>query len=931
MSRFISFLFILVLPAHAIKCQEAIFQKDSTLSSLSAHFIQLEINQTEAGQVLFISAIISHAGRGETSVHVQLDLPNGWLAMEEDRESLVIAAQTPYIYLNTIQIPPQALVGSYPIKLLVTSSEKDENLCMGQVICEVSPFNRFIFTAEEIPPLLAEGEIFNLLLHYSNEGNTLLPLQIEVNNNFIDAESQNYFISLNPGEKKDQEIPIFASFESRSHAAECACVFVKIKNMDTDELLEYRTFIFDILPVGKQAADPYLRLPATFSLGAAKISDQTTIFCELSGEGVVDPEKEVFTEFFFRVPFYNQAPSAEEVASFYWDLNSPHWDLAFGDTGYSLGPLSEDYWYARGGMLTLYQEGWNTGLFYAQDILSVDCKRKEWGTFLNAEASDQLEIGGNYLYKQNDKRNDAHIAEIDFDIQLSSLISMELNLAHNFNSFHDQKKHSGYRIKCGGNGWNKNSFLLERIYVGKYLDGYYDGLNQWMGSLDQPLSQHYSANFCFNHLHYSLNNQSCSCFKFKTPKMKQTSFQGQLNYFNNKGFSFGVNSFYLKAHDCSRHSLFNFRQYWSGIACSYAQPSYFFLFMPSLGVEEKVKTKEKNRFLQRYSFNLNYIFSFSFNLNLFFEFGNINLLKARAWRYTLGSQLSYRVNYRTVVSGFIQTNQYTLLGNWTNQYALSIQHSFRNGHQFNLNIQQIHDCKCRGSNETQFLISYTIPFGLKLMKRRDQGSVSGRIYQASDEEPVSRALVSLNEQALLTDEKGYFSFQGMPNGVYRFKADKLLCNQVSPCSEIFPLFVRNGNSTFIDVPVYQSSILEGYVMFFTYKELEQGEVSLQDKWVEEDVEIQPICIGGLGKIVLKLQHSSNLETFDCETDSSGYFCFSNLYPGEWHITLDPETLPRGYQCASPLGTIEISENEIHRIQLDIVPSITKEIHMEWLE
>ncbi len=409
--------------------------------------------------------------------------------------------------------------------------------------------------------------------------------------------------------------------------------------------------------------------------------------------------------------------------------------------------------------------------------------------------------------------------------------------------------------------------------------------------------------------------------------MQQTNAQVQFNYFNKEGFSLGLSGIYLRALDRSKNSFFNFRQYWMEIVLSYAKSSYSLLMTPSIGFEEELD-KRKTRLLQRYTFNLHYSLSTSFSLNLTFEFGNIHLLKARLWRYTIGGQLNYQLSYRTNLSGFIQTNQYTLLGNWSNQYTLNFRHLFENSHQLVLNIQKIHHSNSKYCNETQFLVSYTIPFDMKLVQRRDQGAVSGRVYQRYTGKPISRALVCIDQQSILTDERGCFLFQGIPNGRHQFRTDKLLPNQVSPYSKPVYISVENGETTMIQVPVYQRSSLEGHVMLFDYQDLDQVQIFLEQSLQNQTVEILPVCVGGLEKISLKLQNCCDQETFYCESDSSGFFCFSHLYPGEWLLTVNNQTLPKGYKAKIFSELIQIQENQTHKIQLDIIPIDTREIHIE---
>ncbi len=373
------------------------------------------------------------------NAYIELDLPERWEAFQKD-ECLALEAQGSYIYLNAIQVPSHIPSGLYSLALRLKKEQKEnDEVSADQLICQVIQLNRLIFKIEDPPPVLAEGDIFHIRLHYINDGNIPISLQVEIEDSFGEKEPEFYFLSLNPNEKKEQVISLCAKTKAKSQKIEHSCLFIKIKNVETSELLESRAFIFDILPLGVRASDPYLRLPGLLSLNTARIDGQKNIFCEIRGEGTFDLEKEISTQFFLRAPFCCHDSSTETLTSFYWGLDYPNWSLELGDTNYSLAPLAEGHWYARGGKFAFGQEDWSTGFFYAQDILNLDYRRKESGIYFDANIDDRLGVRSSYLYKQNKKEIASHIGEIDVNFQLSSRLWLETSIAHNFNHFPNKK------------------------------------------------------------------------------------------------------------------------------------------------------------------------------------------------------------------------------------------------------------------------------------------------------------------------------------------------------------------------------------------------------------------------------------------------------------------------------------------------------------
>ncbi|MCE2982353.1 MAG: carboxypeptidase-like regulatory domain-containing protein [Parachlamydia sp.] len=864
-------------------------------------FTNTAMMNLEPGSLLPISAYITS---DQPQLLCQLQLPEGWESLNP-AESL----QDGGVYLNAVQVPEKTAPGIYTIRLLVGHYYFD------RLQVPVGIKDQLLLKINEIPTVLTNGESFPLNLTYCNAGNQHLNISLELKGESLTYQCPCEPLCLAPGEKHTHDF--LATIAAANETSERAFLFIQIKNNDTGEIIERRTLLFDIVPLGTHPADPFIRIPATLRFAAEKIGDEQVIFAAFEGEGMLDEAREIATQFYVQLPFYHLDISAQEAASFSWNFTSPEWEMMAGDNGYSLGPLSEEYWFARGAMLTLLQENFDAGLFYAQDIFQDDCFRREGGLLINWQPYEQLKVGGSYLCKQYLKQT-AHIGEVDFEFSPSPSLNLTANLARNFKG--SQRGRFGYRVHLKGNGWNESTYAIEKIYLGKNLWGSYDGhLNQLNGYIDQPISCHYSANFGFNFLRYTFNHKCCN--RFREEPIMENSLQGQVNYYNEKGFTFAFTSQYFRAQDLNRSCEFNFRQVWGGFKAGLLLHESYINFLTSFGLEHNLKNNKKN-FLQRYAVNFNNDLSSYLKLNLFFEFGNINLFKAHAWRYAVGSQLSWQISSRTFLSLFAQTNRYSRTRHWNGQFAFNFYHLFDNEHRFDFNIQKVshprHQCHL---DEMQYLISYTIPLDILVDRKRNQGEIEGRLFKASTQEPISRALVKINDQSVLTDREGRFSFKGVPAGLQQFKTEKIPGNQTTPYIESSPISAKGGKTVHIEVPIYESSLVEGQIIYFNQMEISQIENL-------SGLAELPFCYGGTKENTsLQLENLTDHHVRYARTDSSGFFSFPKLYPGQWQLTIDPSALPQGYRLRSEAEIIELEENQVHRIHLEIIPENTKAFHV----
>lgn len=214
------------------------------------------------------------------------------------------------------------------------------------------------------------------------------------------------------------------------------------------------------------------------------------------------------------------------------------------------------------------------------------------------------------------------------------------------------------------------------------------------------------------------------------------------------------------------------------------------------------------------------------------------------------------------------------------------------------------------SDSRGLFIAYTLHFGdvgnrQSLFDRLQRYEITGRVYLDEDgngmwggkDIPYRAIVVRLkdsgeNERTDHTDEQGSFRFSGLKKGIYFLRVDRNGIPSTSRLTTASPKSVEltDGNAAF-DFVFSQASELSGTVF---------NDLFVDGNLDEQDPPIEGVRIlyRGLGRSL-----------FDSVTADTGSYLISNLTPGKYELTIDPQSLRAGFRLdVIPKYIIEVPQS-----------------------
>jgi len=209
---------------------------------------------------------------------------------------------------------------------------------------------------------------------------------------------------------------------------------------------------------------------------------------------------------------------------------------------------------------------------------------------------------------------------------------------------------------------------------------------------------------------------------------------------------------------------------------------------------------------------------------------------------------------------------------------------------------------------TDFLLSYSIPFAMPVMRRGDVGTLRGRVFDAETAAGVKGAVLRLDGITVATNARGEFRFPAVSQGPHQLSLERGPASadvQQVPATFLPPeVVVSGGDPTVMDIALVRSGVIE-------------VRVSMRNS--EESV-----ARGAAGVLVLFESGDTVLRRL---TDSNGYARIGGIPPGTWSIRVASDTIPAGYQPETEGASLGLAPGETATTDIVLVPE-RREIRMQ---
>jgi hypothetical protein len=869
------------------------------------------------GEVLYFSALVCNKDPIPFCDEIEITGPGGW-SYSPKIQKVALGPHESKVLIYGIKIPTSALAGEHALTVSLIGNKE----LTRSAIVYVKPRVDIVTYVDGLCENFNLSQKAHLTVRYTNKGNVPLNVVVQTSTEPIcPLYCQNEPFEIAPYETC--EVPITLSPDT-CLAEYSQFLLVKLIDVDTGEQLYQNPMTLKFYASAPINNDPFMRVPAYFKMLALGDHGQAVVAGEFAGGGLIDQKKERYLDFFFRIPTDSKRVIYNIDQYLYAEVYDKEWDYVLGDAIYELSPLTQYHRFGRGAGVEHYGEEWDTGVHFTQNQLSGGCNPQELCTYLEYHPYDCWSVSTNYLRKTEKNIPTSNIVSLQTEVELPAKVYSELEpakvyseleLGKNFVNTTKCWDNCAYRFETHSRFFKDSWFSLEKLYAGREFYGYYNHLHLLCSSLDVPLCNKFRLNLNGNR--FKQNFDACEEEKedenYVIPS--QHEYDGSITFRMNASCSFAVNGMLMRGQDTGAGEQYNFYQKWSGFSFFYTNCGFNLNTIVSFGQQYDYETKHTTHWLQRYYVFLSRTFNEKLSGSLFYDAGNINYYDVRPWRSIYGGSLNYRFSTRGCLEFFAQkVNQNPDMVDLT-QVSFNYTYTFRNLHKFQA-MAQYFNYKKHYSNDTMFLISYSIPLSVPINRRSDVGNLSGVVYNPCNQSVVSGALVRCAERYTTTGPDGRFNFACLPLGKFRADLEQLPGDLISKESEDSFVEIMGAENASMNLAVVPACSIKGVITIYEFKDM----IALI-KNPELSPEVVPLQ--GVSNVTVAISRENGTEIYSQTTNIKGEFYFPKLRPGNWQIKVFTEQLPPLYHLDVNNLIIEIEPGEQQILSFKIIPQTPK--------
>ena len=241
-----------------------------------------------------------------------------------------------------------------------------------------------------------------------------------------------------------------------------------------------------------------------------------------------------------------------------------------------------------------------------------------------------------------------------------------------------------------------------------------------------------------------------------------------------------------------------------------------------------------------------------------------------------------------------------------------------NKHLISLSGRYLRNRRSDREDTASVMLSYAIPFGVPVARKKSIGSLGGRVYDAESPrlKGIPDVIVNVNGASAVTDKKGYFLFPSLKPGTYDLVAEErnLGLDRVISLKTPIKVRIEGGEDRKVDLGVTRRASLRGKAVVF--RPVDDRYVFVEGK---EQNERELVESDGLSNVLIQLHKGET--TIHRITDQRGYFSFEDLRPGMWFLKVYKESLPPFHYPEQATLKLELKPGAREEVVVRIVPRL----------
>ncbi|MBN1332721.1 MAG: hypothetical protein JW971_03070 [Synergistales bacterium] len=853
--------------------------------------------ETLPGRTVTIAFLVSNETRDSLELVEKLEMPAEWqkiIPLSSFR--LPPGGETTRIL--AFHVPPSTPAGEHEITYMVRDRDRYAIQDGETIKIKVLPVEDVSVFLEDKPFQVIAGNPYEVRVRLINGGNSDETFQIKVQSvKDLPLDYSPSEISLKSGESERITINVDTPVDM-----ETTRDYLKVEvysRKDPHKRMDQLSIGVDIIGQIASRSEPYHFIPTTLSIftgGDSGDDGDVDFYLQWRGYGSIDEEGTRLVDFLFRFPDTDGGGFFSERDEYYLNYYQPDLDIFLGDQGYDLSGLTANYTYGRGYGIN-YRPGagdFEIGAYYVED--RDEPAEKEKGFHTSYRVNEDLDLRLNYLDKR-ELENSRHVKdeiwslEADYFHARYGQLLVEYGISDSTRP--DSEEDSAYLIEYNSTIFDNVSLYANRIHAGIDYEGYYNGYDYTSAYVGFPLSSRLRMS-----LSYVDYQDLVDPDETRTRFNSDRTLEAALDYTFDNGWyaNLGYENFKRVDQLEPRDDDYTVNSVWLRIGRSMAIWSYMVEIRRG---EKKDHLADESTTGWNYRVFVTHRPSASLLLSLFADFGDDSIEDVRGLRTTsrLGFSAYWQIRENWLINFWYSKSRFDSdRYDEEDEYEIQSFYTFDNGHSLELALR--HEIREDDEDETEFRLTYNIPIKIKTEKKKDLGSIEGRIYDAQIEgnPGIENIIVKCQGRTTLTDSDGAFILSPLLPGEHVLEIDRhsIGWNRVPVMQYPGVYEIKGmGETTHMEIGIADKCTLHGKVVAVakqrtgivpTGSEQEEA-LSLVGSGKAEEFSYS----GALPNILVEVRTGNHaMRKF---TDDDGEFRFENLYPADWVLTVYENSLP----------------------------------------
>jgi uncharacterized membrane protein len=886
-------------------------------------------SEVTPGKVVTGSFLVTNTGsRAETLVD-ELRIPPGW-------ETLIPQAAVPFTLnagerrarIIAFSVPSNAPAGSYRLTYGAHGNRDPDVSGSRSFAVVVMPVHRIEIVVAEKPDFVVAGKPFTVRVRVMNRGNSAARIRMDLRGNLeYPVAPQQTALTLAAGQSELVTVTVTTNDLLKRKETYVLNIKAVTETAQGVPATVTKDAVLFILPGKPEQVDLYQRVPARLTMIGALQDGQHGGQAELAGGGNIDEEGKKRIDFLFRGPDLQNKNIFGLREEYRFNYFGETLNVLAGDQGYSLSPLTEQSRYGRGGGVNFRRPTFGAGGFYLTTP-GQSPQVKEAGGYLAYQPIDRLGLKANVLHKETDPAAFRHelttnLYSIEASTAWDKKLALDLEYGYGDNSGVTRTNGNGYRIDLKGELGGAR-YVFEKTYADPRFFGYYRDSDYTSGALSFPLYQKLIGNISYRSYQNNLDLDP-----LVGSAADEESYRGGFSLPLPTGTNFSLAyEDYRKKDRMAFSPQFNFRErfFTAGAGQTFKWASLQGYLVS--GIIDNNLTGSRNNPVENYSLYASFFPTARQAYSLYARAGQDlygdspqrtkSVGVNATWRYQRASlNLNYQINnMASDTNGRADVLMSSLIYTLPNNHAISFRSrwiSSQNG----------------VAGETSYLLSYTIPLGIPVGKKKGIGGIEGTVSDAEGK-PLPKVVVEVGGLTAMTDSDGGFTFPGFKPGSYYLTVEQGSIGMGRITTEKMPLSieVKGGETSRVSIEITPSCRVNGRLS------LRQSDHSGNVQREAKPNQVREFSLKGLegagnkDKSALKLVNilveiSRDGESIRQVTDDEGRFSFYDLRPGRWTVKVADDNLPPYHYVEKESYPVELKSGEDQVVVIQVLPRVRK--------